>query len=250
MAIKKRRLAKIVLGVARRKSTAEHALSRGALDVVLFDASKGVRNADLVILCAPVGTILKQLKEIAPHLKRGCLVIDVGSTKKKVLEAAKKHLKGISFVGCHPMAGSEKSGVEFADADLFENSVCYVTAKNSRADGFWKALGAAPQLISADTHDRLVAKSSHLPHALAFSLLQSGTDLPAVSNPSLRNMARLAKSNPELWAEIFLTNQKPFLKALRSLQKNMNSLANAIASGNAKKICQFIAKANAVASKR
>lgn len=267
MAIKRRKLAKLVIGVVRKKSTAEEAMRKHALDVALFDLNEGVNGSDLVVLCAPVGTILRQIGQIGRHLGAKTVVIDVGSSKSEICKAAGKlwgqtpltpraKRKGSegsdprpTFVGCHPMAGSEKCGVEFAEENLFEDSVCFMTSRHAGVESLWKAVGATPRFVTAEAHDRLVAKCSHVPHALAFSLFQSGSDLPFASNPSLRALARLAKSSPEIWSEIFVTNKGPVVRALEAIQRDLKAFTRAVASSDAKKIRAFIARANAISSK-
>ncbi len=247
IAIKKRKLAKLVVGVVRRARTAKEAMKRKAIDVATFRLKEGVRNADLVILSAPVSAIIRHLKEIAPVLKKNALVIDVGSSKQEIEKVAKKYLRGRVFVGCHPMAGSEKCGIEFADGNLFEGSICFMTQKNAKVETFWKKLGSRPLKIDPDRHDAWVAQSSHLPHALSFSLFQSVNSKYAAS-PSLKDMGRLAKSDPELWTDIFLSNRSAVLKALSKFKKNLAVFEKNLRQGRKSDLLSFIRHANKRAS--
>jgi prephenate dehydrogenase len=168
LAVKKQKLARFVVGVVRRKSSAQEALAFRCVDMATLDLAEGIADADLVILCSPVSVIADQLKRIAPYLKRGAVVIDVGSSKKMIDDAARGILKKAAFVGCHPMAGSEKTGAAYADAGLFDGAACFMTAAHPAVESFWKALGAKPVFIKTADHDRWVAAASHLPHALSF----------------------------------------------------------------------------------
>src|SRR3989338_1839110 len=242
MAIKKRQFAKLVVGVVRRDSTAKEAMRKKALDVAVFGLKEGVRGADLVILCGPVSVIVSQLKTISKHVSPKAVVIDVGSSKVEINNAGKKYL-GTKFVGCHPMAGSEKHGIEFASADLFHGAVCFVSASNKRIDAFWKALGAKPVKMDARRHDAWVAKSSHLPHALSFSLFQ-GIDSKYPHNPSLKDLGRLAKSDARIWSDVFLSNRRPILEALSQFKKNLVVFEKNLRANRKPSLLRFIRVAN------
>lgn len=246
-AIKKRGLANLVIGVVRRDETAKQAMEFQALDVAVKNLKEGIADADLVILCAPVSTIRTQLKVIAPLLKKGAVVIDVGSSKKEIETAARQSLKKNIFVGCHPMAGSEKTGVENSCPDLFEKSVCFMTRPHAAVSRFWSALGSQPVSISADAHDAWAAQASHLPHLLAFVIFQNFKsprfgDVPL--NPSLRSLARLAKSNAALWADILHSNRDPMLKTVRAFKKNLASLEKTLRQKDPKALARLIQKSN------
>ncbi len=243
MAIKKRSLARWVIGVVRRDETAKKAVQAKALDVATKDLKEGLRGADLVILCAPVSIIIRHLKEIAPHLKKEALVMDVGSSKLEILKASESFLKNNIFVGCHPMAGSEKCGIEFADKNLFEKALCFMTQTNKKVETFWKALGSHPLKVEKKSHDEWVAKSSHLPHALSFALFQSmSSKYPC--NPSLKKMGRLAKSDAQVWADIFLSNRRPVLDALRRFKKDLAAFESTLKTGQKTRLFKFIRHAN------
>lgn len=246
MAVKKRKVAKLVIGVVRRKETIREAFAKKAIDVATLDIIDGVRDADVVILCAPASTIVSQLKTIAPHLKKGALVIDVGSSKTLIEKEAAKVFKKNIFIGCHPMAGSESCGIEHASANLFEKSVCFMTKPNAKISQFWKTLGAIPIVMDAKSHDEWVATASHLPHLLAFSLFQnfkqSSKKFPL--NPSLQNLARIAKSNPELWADIFLSNREAVLASMNSFEKSLLHFKKALSTKNIIQLKSIITKAN------
>lgn len=245
MALKKRRLAKWVIGVVRRDETAKKAIQLGALDMATKDLKAAVKDADLVILSGPVSVITSQLRVLSKLLKEKAIVIDVGSSKSIIEVAAKKYLKNNIFVGCHPMAGSEKTGVENSCPSLFERSVCFVTKSNAKINRLWRSLGSASVLISATQHDNWAAHASHLPHVLAFSIFQDlKSPVKAPLNPSLRSLGRLAKSDPMLWTDILLSNRKPMLHALNGIEKRLRVFRCAIATGNAPVLKRLIQTSN------
>ena len=255
LAIKKKRLAKLVMGVVHRRKTIALAFRRRALHGATMNLRYGVRDADLVILCAPVSTIVQQMKILKPMLKPGARVIDVASSKLLVVHAAEKYLKGVRFVGCHPMAGSAKTGLPAADPFLFEGAVCFMTGADPVVQRFWRALGARPHVLAPKSHDEWVARVSHLPHILAFALFQSGGAQRLAklgieaSNPSIQDLARLSKSDPKLWADILISNKKEIMNVLREHEASIKRLKTALGSRNARAIEKFILQANAASQR-
>ncbi len=255
LAIRKRKLAKVVMGVVRRRLPGAQALRKNVVHGATMSLREGVRGAELVLLCSPVSTIVDQIRKLRPMLAPGALVVDVASTKVLVHHAAKKYLKGVRFVGSHPMAGSSKKGSQFAEADLFEGSVCYLTAYDAEAERFWRALGAQVFYLTPEKHDEWVARTSHLPHILAFAMFQSShmkklqkLGLEA-TNPSIRDLARLSKSDPKLWADILLSNKEEILSTLKEYGSNVAYLKKALSAGDARTIEKFISQANSVSHK-
>ena len=250
LAIRKRKLAKVVVGVVRRRQTISRALGHRAVHSATMNLREGVREADLVILCAPVSAILQQLKILRPMLNSKTRVIDVASSKFPINTAAKKYLKDIRFVGCHPMAGKAKLGLANAEADLFEGAGCFMTSQDRVIENFWHSLGAHTHILTPKNHDEWIARMSHLPHILAFALFQSdGTQKLArlgieACNPSIQDLARLSKSDPKLWADIFLSNKDEILSALNEHESSIGKLKRAVSSRNAGAIQNFIHQAN------
>lgn len=249
LAMKKRMLAGKIVGVTRTKVSADIAKKMGAVDEIA-GLTEAITNADLVILAAPVLTIIEHIKQISENVKlvQGP-VIDVGSSKTKIWDAAKAlKEKGIRFIGCHPMAGSEQRGPEHAKENLFEGAICFLTmqdqltAAEEKIANLWTALGAKVQRVDASTHDAYVSAVSHLTHLLAFTLMQS-LDSKRVNvysseglNPSFRSLVRLAKSDPDVWADIFVSNTievKDKIKRLREsldkFERNLDSRTNMLA---------------------
>ncbi len=249
LAIKRQKLARFVIGVTRREKTLHEAFQRKAIDVGTLDLKKGVESADLVILAGPVSAIVSQLKVLQRFLKKGAIVIDVGSSKELINRTAYKYLKKNIFVGCHPMAGLEKKGVLFAEAGLFDGASCFVTTRNVKIEQFWKAVGCIPIPIKAHAHDAWVAQFSHLPHVLSFALFQTLAKRPGslkATNPSLRDLARISKSDPKLWADILSSNRSQMLGAIARFQKDLGFFEKAIRSNRASDVMKFIATANRV----
>ncbi len=250
LAIRKRKLAKLVMGVVRQRSTVAKAFRRNALHGATMSLEEGVKGADLVILCAPVSTIIQQIKQLKKFLSPETLVIDVASSKVLVDLAAKKYLKGVRFTGCHPMAGGAKSGIMHSDPDLFEKALCFMTHREPAIDHFWRALGCRTHVLTPEKHDEWVARVSHLPHVLAFALFQSGgaqrlTRLGMeATNPSIRDLARLSKSDPILWADILQSNKAEILRALTEHEASLRTLRKALNSRDGRLLEKFIGSAN------
>lgn len=251
MAVKKNRLARQVIGFSQRHTSLVTATKNGAIDIASHDIKRAVSGADLVVLSTPVSTILNFLPEIAPHLKRGCIVTDVGSTKAEIVEVAERNLANCFFVGSHPLAGSEKRGATYASAELFENSLCIVTATektNQRAkdkiQAFWTKLGSTVKVLSPAEHDQILAYISHLPHVLAYSLIATiPTEHLAYAAQGLKDTTRIASSSPQMWNDICVANTKPLLKSLDEFVKNLAFLRKAIVSVNEKEIIEYFQKA-------
>lgn len=226
LAVKKRFLAKSVVGVFRKKSTLKKALRRGVITSATMDLMQGVRGADLIIIASPVRSIPHLTKEVLKYAKRGAIITDVGSTKawiNKEVAMSVKRSRGIFFVGSHPMAGSEHSGVEFARHDLLEGSPCIVTKDNTtkkkaldRVVAFWRSLGSKVSVMTPGEHDRSVSLVSHLPHIMAFSLALAvpDSDLEYAAE-GFKDTTRVASSDPRLWADILLSNREHIMKAVR-----------------------------------
>lgn len=253
LAIRKRKLAKQVIGVFRRSSTLRKALRHKAVDKAVMDIAEGVKDADLIIIGSPVHSIPALSWQAARFARPGAIITDVGSTKAWIVTRMEKMLTGfpVHFVGSHPMAGSEKTGVEFARGDLLEGSPCIVT-RTSKTDrralakvaGLWKALGAKVDVMDPAEHDRSVSLISHLPHLVAFSLAG------AVPKKALRYAAegfkdttRVASSDPELWSDIFLTNKVEVVRAARLFRRYYDLLIAAIVKGDRNRTMKALAAA-------
>ncbi len=236
MAIKKYRLAKEVFGLSHRHTSLVYALKHHAIDRAFHDVRKAVVDADLVIMATPVNTIITLLPTIGRCVKRGCIVTDVGSTKIAIVECAEKNFNTAFFVGSHPMAGSEKKGVAFATPDLFANSLCLMTpnertnkSAEEKLKTFWSRLGTQVKTLNPTDHDRILGYTSHLPHLIAYGLMNVIPDdyLP-YAGQGLKDTTRIAASSPNMWNDICMTNSHNVVGALDSLIKNMAYLRKLI----------------------
>ncbi len=202
-----------------------------------------VKDADMVVLCTPTENIPLLAREIAPFLKSGAIVTDVGSVKSKICAKCTLALKETKaeFVGSHPMAGSEKIGVDFSDATLFENRPCFVVASEhsnavEKVVEMWCSVGMKPYFMSAQEHDRAVARVSHLPHLLAGTLCivsgENSFDLRPYAGPGFRDTTRVASGSPDIWDSIIFDNQDEILSALKDYSRSLNELIAQIENGD------------------
>ncbi|MDY7011281.1 MAG: prephenate dehydrogenase/arogenate dehydrogenase family protein [Planctomycetota bacterium] len=241
-----------VVGVGRRSSSLDRALDAGAIDEATLSTSDGVAGADMIVLATPLGAYEKHLLAMRDALSSGAVVTDVGSTKSVAVRLAEGILgKGGPFVGSHPMAGSERRGVQFAKADLFAGATCIVTptartrpAATRKALQFWKMLGGLTVRMSPASHDRAVARVSHLPHVLAALIVagQKVGDLTLAGRGFL-DTTRIASADPEMWRDIILTNRKPLLNAIDAADEQLIRLRDLIDLGDAAGIRRYLTSA-------
>jgi len=250
LAIKEKKLARKIIGVSRRKSTIEQAVKNRVVDFATLDLKEGVKDSDLVIITTPVFKIVDIAKKIAPFLKKGAIVTDAGSTKKYIVENIR--LKDADFIGGHPVAGSEKSGIKYADKDLFKGAYCVLTETKNRnalnkVKKFWASMGMKVITMPAKSHDKLLSKISHLPHALAVSLVNaaagSGLDLAA---GGFKDTTRIASGEPELWKDIFLTNKSNLIKDIGILKKELSKIETVLRNNNSKDLLKLLSKAKSI----
>ena len=237
-------LARRVVGVGRDTSRLRPALEDGTLDAATTDLDMGVREADFVLLAAPVLAIEGLLERVWRAAPEGTVITDVGSTKRNIVRAAERlaDARPLTFVGSHPLAGSEQSGYRAARADLFRGATVVVTptdrtelAALKRTTEFWEALGARVSSLDPETHDRAVAAISHLPHLIACALVDgagrvepSALDLAA---RGFRDTTRIAAGDPEMWTEIFLANRDALSASVEGFQQALADLQRAIDAG-------------------
>ena len=211
LAIKKRGLADEVAGFVRRAASIAECKKANAVDTCTRDLREAVADADLIVLCTPLAQMLPLLKEMRPAIKRGAIITDVGSVKATVVKELESLVtkSGGHFIGSHPMAGAEKTGVAAARAELFTNAVCVVTpTKRShqsavkKVEEFWKAVGARVVRLTPELHDELVSRSSHLPHVAAATLANLVLDpvhpksQPLLCANGFRDTTRIASGSP------------------------------------------------------
>ena len=251
LALDLRRLypAMTISGVARRQETLEEAAAMtcegGAVFNTLSSSLQLAREADLVVLCTPVQTILQQLVALAPLLAPGALVTDVGSTKRAVMNAATALPAEVSFVGGHPMAGSERKGLEAAQMHLYRGATWALCVPPGAEDAAARlselilVLGGEPLCIEAETHDALVALSSHLPHVVAGALTNvvlggayADAVLPFIAG-GFRDSTRIAAASPAMWCDICLTNRDRILPAVDAMLVELTQWRAALLAGDA-----------------
>ncbi len=252
MAVKSRIRGCVVTGYGHRPETLRAALLREAIDEAYDDPRDAVRDADLVILCTPVGLLCPLLDQILPGLAPGAAVTDVGSTKRSIVHHADAQLarlsKKVHFVGSHPMAGSEKRGVQFADAELFNEATCVLTPSAltdpqalADVDAFWSTLGMKTLRMSPEEHDRRAADVSHLPHAVAAALvdIQTGDSL-AFAGKGFTDTTRIAGGDGGLWRDILLDNRDNLRVSLSKLQASLATLLSALDASDADAVQQWL----------
>lgn len=256
LAVKKAHAAGEVTGVFRRKATLKKALKARAVDKATMSIREGVKDADLIIAASPVYSIPLLIKEAAVYAKKGAIITDAGSTKGWIVNNVGRILKNsphIYFVGSHPMAGSEHTGVEYSRADLLKGAPCIVAkdkdtnaAALKKIISFWASLGADVKVMSPASHDRSVSLISHLPHIVAFGLAGAVPERELqYAAEGFKDTTRVASSDPELWADIFLTNQEEILRAGRLFEKYYRDILRAVAKGDYSKTVNVLKKAKA-----
>ena len=222
-----------IIGYGHRRGSLETAKEMGAIDEWRLEPEAAVADCDLVILCTPVGVFEPLIRQIAPALTKGAIVTDVGSTKRSVVRFAEAHLPGsVRFIASHPIAGSEKRGVEYSRADLFSNRLCILTpsakteaAPLKRIEKFWKLLGMRTLRLSPKEHDRLLADISHLPHLLAAALVAMQDDAGLkICGKGFLDTTRIAGGDGALWRDIFLDNADNLKSAIHRLKSQLDAV--------------------------
>jgi prephenate dehydrogenase len=243
MALRQRGIAREVWGLVRREASLAECLEVGAADYTTLRPEAAVREADLIVLCTPVGRMRGLLEQCLPFLAPGALVTDVGSVKAGVvseLEPPTREAGGV-FVGSHPMAGAEQTGVAHGRADLFEGAACVITPTPDtpadavvRLEAFWRAVGGRPMRLAPEVHDELVSRASHLPHLVAAALVQEvlRPDLPpeqaGLCATGFRDATRIASGSVEMWRDIALQNAACLERVLGEFGDRLARLRQAI----------------------
>ncbi|AVO40280.1 prephenate dehydrogenase [Simplicispira suum] len=248
LALKKAGLVKRVVGYSKSPSTTDRARQLGVIDVEAPSALLAVAGADIVMVAVPVSATEATLKSIRHLVTPQMLIMDVGSTKSDVVQAARRALRDQvgSFVPAHPITGREVSGVEHADAELYSGRQIILTPTErtltlqlQRAEEVWTALGCRVTSMSPESHDEAFAAVSHLPHLLAFSLVNSITSQPqadtflSLAGPGFRDFTRIAASDPKMWRDVLLANRDELLAQSKLFQQALHSFETAIRNDNA-----------------
>lgn len=246
--IKKRGLAREVVGISRHKESIAIALKKRAIDRGSLSLSI-IKGADLVIFATPVKTIINLRESIIKYISKGCIITDVGSTK----DAISNSLEGIfpNYVGSHPLAGSEKRGIANASLGIFDGSLCVLTLGRNKVSSaslkkikeMWNKLGAKTIILAPREHDKYLAFASHLPHISAYALIDS---IPRkalrFSAGGLKDATRIAASDPLLWSDILLTNRDNLLKAINSFEHSLKKIKSAVKANDAKSLRKILSQ--------
>jgi cyclohexadieny/prephenate dehydrogenase len=261
-ASKRGRLAGHIAGHAKSVATREAALRIGFVDSAYATAAEAVKDADLVILCVPVGACGAIASEIAPHMKPGAILTDVGSVKGAVLRDVGAHLpKSVHFIPGHPIAGTEQSGPESGFAELFDARWCILTppadadaAAVGKLRAFWEAVGSKVEIMTADHHDLVLAITSHLPHLIAFNIVGTAAHLEEVTDSEVikysaggfRDFTRIAASDPVMWRDVFLNNREAVLEMLGRFSEDLSVLQRAIRWGDGEQLEAMFSRAREI----
>ena len=259
LALKRAGLVKRVVGYSKSPSTTERARQMGVIDVEAPSALLAVSGADIVLLAVPVAATDATLKAIRHLVSKDMLIMDVGSTKRDVIDAARRVLRDNigSFVPCHPITGKEASGVEHADPDLYAGKQVIVTpiertqpVQLGRAMQVWEALGCHVVKMEPEAHDAAFAAVSHLPHLIAFALVNGiasqphAADFLSLAGPGFRDFTRIAASEPKMWRDILLANRQELLAQSQVFQRTLQAMEAMIEAGNGDALEGFITQAS------
>ena len=250
-----------VTGYARTAETRDTARKIGLCDTVCDDLAAAVANADLVVLCVPIGAMGSVMAEMASYLKPGCTVSDVGSVKRAVIDAVQPHIApNIHFVPAHPLAGTERSGPESGFAALFDNRWCLFTPNGADREAvmalssYWQGLGANVDELDPDHHDLVLAVTSHAPHLIAYTMVGVADDLHRVTNSEVinysatgfRDFTRIAASDPTMWRDVFLSNKEATLEVLGRFTEELFALQRAIRTGDGDLLHDYFSRTRAI----
>ena len=258
MALRERHAAREVVVWARRPENADAAVRKGAADRKEADLAEAVRGADLVVLCCPIDAMPALARKMKRGLSKKTLVTDVGSVKYEVVRSVGHALgKSAPFIGSHPMAGSERSGLAAAKSDLFEGSVCLLTPTDDTSETrleklaqFWRSVGCRIGTLSPSDHDEVVARISHLPHLTAGALInlasRHGAEVFRYVGNGFRDMTRIASGPPELWVGICEANREEIVRALDEMIDQLSGLRRILANADMPALAGLLRKAKAL----
>ncbi len=261
LALKKYGIAEEVSGTGRNEESLKKALRYGVIDSYSLDRSEVVKGADLVVLATPVGCFKDVIEEARPSFKRGAIVTDVGSVKGGLAREIEALMPdGVVFVGGHPIAGSDRSGIDAASADLFAGAKCIVTPTERtpedavrKVSALWSALGAEVCLLSPEEHDMVFALVSHLPHLIAYALVNTVGDVNPeyvhYAGKGFKDTTRVALSSPELWRDICFKNKENLLDLVQRFQQSLAEMVDALKEGETGELEMLFEKARSLRSR-
>jgi cyclohexadieny/prephenate dehydrogenase len=261
-AVRRAGLARSIVGHAKTSATRDTALRLGLIDQAYASAGEAAAGADLVVLCVPVGACGPLAAEMAPYLKPGAILTDVGSVKGAVVKDVGPHVPpGVHFIPGHPIAGTEHSGPESGFAELFDNRWCVLTPPPGadqdavdRLAAFWRALGSNVEIMAPEHHDMVLAITSHVPHLIAFNIVNTAAHLERVtasevikfSAGGFRDFTRIAASDPTMWRDVFLNNKAAVIEMLGRFTEDLTALQRAIRFDDGDTLFQLFADARQI----
>jgi cyclohexadieny/prephenate dehydrogenase len=261
-AMRRAGLAGEIIGYAKSQESRDIAREIGLCDTVCDTAIEAVKDADLVVLCVPVGAMEVVAKQIGPSLKKGATVSDVGSVKCAVIDAVAPHIPdGVHFIPAHPLAGTEHSGPRSGFATLFDNRYTIIVpvdgadrAAVNQLDAYWQGLGALTEEMDAEHHDRVLAVTSHTPHLIAYTMVGVADDLQRVTDSEVikysaagfRDFTRIAASDPVMWRDVFLNNKDATLEILGRFTEELFALQRAIRQGDGDHLHDYFTRTRAI----
>lgn len=255
-------LAAHIAGYTHRAETLERAKSLGFADSLHLELATAARDADLVVLAAPVGAFGELAKGLAPHLKPGAILSDVGSVKMAVIRDVGPFVpEGVHFIPAHPIAGTEQSGPEAGFAELFDGRWCILTplpgadaAPVVTLKTFWQRCGSQVEMMDAKHHDLVLAITSHVPHLIAYNIVGTADDLETVTQGEVikysaggfRDFTRIAASDPVMWRDVFLNNREAVLEMLGRFNEDLSALQRAIRWGDGDMLLNLFSRTRAI----
>ena len=248
-AARQRNLAETILGAGRNPSRMRAAQQSGLLDRGTTNIAETAAQSDLVIVCTPVNHIVQFIQTVAQNCRPGTIITDVGSTKQQICDQLKGTLPiEVTFVASHPLAGSEKSGFEFSDQNLFQDRPCVITPENSvsaeavsKVRQFWEALGMHVLQTTPEKHDLILAETSHLPHVVASALAATlAAENTRYTSTGFRDTTRIAGGDPTLWIDILFSNRDAIVKSLDKYTQSLQQFRDAIQNHDEKRLRQLL----------
>ena len=261
-AMRRAGLADEIVGYAKSAESRDIAHEIGLCDQICDSAAEAVKDADLVVLCVPVGAMGAVAREIGPSLKPGCTVSDVGSVKRTVIEAVAPFIpQGVHFIPAHPLAGTEHSGPRSGFAELFDNRYTIIVpvdgsdrAATTQLMSLWQGMGALVEEMGPEHHDRVLAVTSHTPHLIAYTMVGVADDLRRVTDSEVikfsaagfRDFTRIAASDPTMWRDVFLNNKDATLEILGRFTEELFALQRAIRQGDGDHLHEYFTRTRSI----
>jgi len=256
LALKRHGICKHICGYGRSVPNLERAVKMGIIDSFALDPAAACSGADLVLLAAPVGSFVDLVKHASSSLRKGTIVTDVGSVKGSMVHELEGLMPpDVYFVGAHPIAGSDRSGIDFCDPDLFNDALCIITpsartepAALSAVTEIWNCFGSKVVTMDPDRHDRVYAAVSHLPHIIAYTMVNTVADIDrsflSYCGQGFRDMTRIAASSPEIWTDISLLNRENIREMIAAFRENLDRMDEHLKASKADELKEHFARAS------